>query len=80
MSFAIFVSETATVFERAGRLDDAVAGGLRLERVGGRRDREPGLLREELAHARGELGMRVEPGADRGAAERDLAEPRQRVA
>ena len=65
--------------ERAGGLDEAVAGGLRLEVVDGRGDRQARLAGEELAHAGGELGVRVEPRADGGAAERDLAEPRHRV-
>ena len=66
--------------QRARRLDEGVARRLRLEGIGGRVDREPGVGGEPLAHARGELGMRVEAGADGGAAERDLPEARQRVA
>src|SRR5207248_6522248 len=66
--------------ERAGDLDERVARRLRLERVGGRQNLEPRLLREAGAHALGELGMRVQPGADRRAAERDLPEVRQRRA
>ena len=54
-SFAIFVSETATVFSAPGGLDEAVARRLRLERVGGRVDREAGLGGELRAHAGGEL-------------------------
>ena len=54
-SFAIFVSETATTLSAPGRLDEAVPRRLRLERVGRRGDREPGLARQELAHARREL-------------------------
>ena len=61
-----------------GGFDEAVAGGLRLERIRGRADRQAGLLRELRAHALGELGMRVEAGADRGAAERDLADALER--
>ena len=78
-SFAIFVSETATVFSAPRRLDERVARRLRLERVGGRRDRR-GRSRpsEPLAHAGGEFGMRVQAGADRGAAERDLADAAER--
>ena len=79
-SFAIFVSETATVFSapeastspsRAACDSNGSAGGV---------DREAGVGGELLAHARGELGVRVEAGADRGAAERDLAEPLERRA
>ena len=64
--------------ERAGGLDEAVARGLRLERVGRRVDREAGLCREPRANALGELGMGVQPGTDCSAAERDLAEPLER--
>ena len=79
MSFAIFVSETATVFSapeastmpsRAACASNGSAGG---EIV------EAGLLAEDRAHALRELRVRVEAGADGGAAERDLAEARQRV-
>ena len=64
--------------ERARRLDERVAGGLGLERIGGREDRQAGLRRQTLAHPLGELGMRVEPGAGGRAAERDLPDARQR--
>ena len=79
MSFAIFVSDTATVLRAPGGLNEGVAGRLGLERVGGCSDREACLLREPRADALGELGVRVEAGADGRPAERDLAEPRQRV-
>src|SRR4051812_37250146 len=49
------------------------AVGLRLERVGGRRDLQLGLPAEVAADLLGELRVRVEPGPRRGAAERDLA-------
>ena len=58
--------------ERAGELDERVAAALRLEGVLGRADLEAGLLGQPRAHALGELGVRVEAGAGRGAAERDL--------
>ena len=77
-SFAIFVSETATTLSapeastspsRAACASNGSAGG---------RDLEAGLVGEQRAHALGELGVRVQAGADRGAAERDLAEALQR--
>ena len=77
-SFAILVSADRDDLQRARRLDEAVARRLRLERVGRRRDRQAGVGRELRAHARGELGVRVQAGADGGAAERDLAEPLER--
>ena len=61
--------------ERSGGLDEAVARRLRLEGIGGRGDREAGLGGEEVAHLGGEVRVCVEPGADGGAPERDLAEP-----
>src|SRR3954447_23754284 len=64
-SFAIFVYETDTTlsaadatFGGAGPRGGPAARRLRLERIGGRRDRHPGVAGELLAHARGELGMR----------------------
>ena len=66
--------------QRAGQLDERVAVGLRLERVLGRADLEAGGLGQQRAHALGELGVRVQAGAGRGAAERDLRDVRQRVA
>src|SRR6185437_13803597 len=59
----------------AGRLDEAVAVGLRLERVGGRVDLEAGVAGQPRAHARGEVRVGVQAGAGGGAAEGDLREP-----
>ena len=78
-SLAILVSETAITFSAPGQLDERVAVALRLERVLGRADVEPRVGREPLAHLRRELRVRVEAGAGRGAAERDLRDLRQRV-
>ncbi len=80
MSFATFVSETATVFSAPEASTIPSRAACASNGIGRRRDLEAGLVREQLADARGELRMRVEAGAGRGAAERDLAEPRQRVA
>ena len=66
--------------ERAGCLDEPVARGLRLERICGRRDRQSGVPREQDTDARGELRMRVQTGARRRAAQRDLAEALERRA
>ena len=65
--------------ERAGQLHQRVAVPLRLERVLGRADVEPRVARQPLAHAGGELRVRVEARAGRRAAERDLRHARQRV-
>src|SRR5439155_22491623 len=64
--------------ERAGDLDERVSGGLGLEGIRRRADRQARLRHELRAHARSELGVRVEAGADGGAAERDPAEPLER--
>ena len=77
-SLAIFVSETATTFSAPEASTRASLRGLRLERVRWCRDREPGLLSEEDAHAGRELRVSVQPGAGRGAAERNLPQARQR--
>ncbi len=66
--------------ERARELDQGVTVGLRLERVLGSGDLQTGRLRELCAHARRELGVGVEAGAGRGAAERNLRHLRQRDA
>ena len=65
--------------ERARGLDQRIAVGLRLEVVERGRDRQPRGVGEQGAHALGELGVRVQAGAGGGAAERDLAEARERV-
>src|SRR5205823_13131079 len=49
------------------------------ERIGGSADRQTRVGGEARAHAFGELRVRVQPGADGGAAERDLPEPPQRA-
>ena len=64
--------------ERAVGVHQRVVGGERLELVGRGHERQPGQLRQLGGDAAGELGVRVEAGADGGAAERQLAEVRQR--
>ena len=64
--------------QRARELDQGVAVALRLEAVERRGDLEPGRPRRACARTRSrELGVRVEPGAGGGAAERDLADAPQ---
>ena len=79
MSFAIFVSETATVFSAPDASTIPSRAACASNGSAGAEIVSPVSSRQQLAHPRGELGMRVEAGAGRGAAERDLAEPRQRV-
>src|SRR5262249_51877816 len=64
--------------ERARGLDETVACGLRLERIVRGADLEPRVRGDERSHALCELRMRVEAGADGGAAERNLAQPPER--
>ena len=65
--------------QRAGRLDQTVAGGLRLERVGGRAQfGDAGLVDEHLDDLGAEAVGCVESGADGGAADGQLTEPGQR--
>ena len=79
MSFAIFVSETATVFSAPDASTIPSRAAVASNGSAGAEIVRPVSFGEDRAHARGELGMRVQAGADGGAAERDLAEPRQRV-
>ena len=72
-SLAILMSDAASVFQRAVRVHQRVVGGERLELVGRRDERQPVSARDLRGDARAELRMRVEAGADRGAAERELA-------
>ena len=64
----------------AGRLDQPVAGALRLEVVAGLGQRQPGGLGQLGDDRGGEAGRGVDPGADRGAAQRQLGQPGQRRA
>ena len=66
--------------QRAAELDERVAVALRLERILRRADPQVALGVQLVAHPGGELGVRVQAGAGRGAAERDLRHLRQRVA
>src|SRR5581483_2150625 len=62
---------------RAVRKNERLVPGERGELVRRLAKPEPGFLAYQLAHARGELRMRVEAGADGGAADRQAAEPGQ---
>ena len=64
--------------ERPGGEDVGVTGALRLEVVLRLPELRPGEVRQLARHPRAELGMGVQPGADRGAADGQLAQPRQR--
>ena len=66
--------------QRAGQLHQRVAVGLRLEGVLGGADVQPRRVGEQRAHLLGEVRVRVEAGAGRRAAERDLGDVGQRVA
>ena len=76
MSFAILVSETATALSAPDASTSPSRAACASNGSAGGEIARPGVGREPLAHPRGELGVGVQPGADRGAAERDLAEPR----
>ena len=78
-SLAIFMSDAASVFSAPCACTSAVVRGQRLELVGRRDERQrPSACASSRRDARAELRMRVQPGADRGAAERQLAQVRQR--
>ena len=79
-SLAILIIETATTFSAPESSTSASRLPFASKRVLGGRDLEPGRLGELRAHALGELGVGVDPGAGRGAAERDLADAAERVA
>ena len=74
MSLAIFMRLTASVrtapLANTRSSCDASAANL----LRGRRERQPGDLRDLRRGALGELGVRVQAGADRGAADRELVE------
>ena len=62
----------------AGALDQAVAVGVGLEVVLGLDERDAGFLGQHLGHLGAELRVRVDAGADRGAARRQLEDRLQR--
>ena len=78
-SFAIFVSETATVLSAPDASTSASRAACASNGSAGAADRRGRSRRtRSVAHPRGELGVGVEPGPDGGAAERDLADAAQR--
>ena len=64
--------------QRTGQLDQRVTVGLRLERVLRRADSSPVSALSVSRTLDGEVAVRVEAGAGRGSAERDLGHVRQR--
>ena len=62
--------------QHARELDERVAGALRGEVVARLGERQAGAGREAADHRTGERLRRVDPGADRGAAQRQLADAR----
>ena len=65
--------------ERAGRLHDRIVSGQRLELVGSGDERIAGEPRDPRRGPLGKLRRRVEPGADRGAAQSQLIQAGQRA-
>ena len=79
MSLAIFISDVARRDERSRREDVGVLRALRFEMVLGlAKLRCRSVARSSSATIAPNSGMRVEPGADRGAADRQLAQTGQR--
>ena len=78
MSFAIFIEDAASVDERAEREHDRVVRGQGGELVGRRDERQPGQLGDLLGGRLAEARRRVQPGADGGAADRQLQQSGER--
>ena len=79
MSLAIFVSEAATTLSAPEVSISASRLACASKWSSGAAIGQPRGVRQQGAHALRELGVRVQAGAGRGAAERDLPEPRERV-
>ncbi len=79
MSLATFVSETASVLSAPEASTMPSRAACASNGLAGAEMTRPVSFDSRSRYARRELRMGVEPGADGGAAERDLAEPRQRV-
>ncbi len=77
MSLAIFIRLAASVFSAPCACTSASSAGKRLELVRRRDERQAGETRQLLGDAFGIARRRIQPGADRGAAERQLAQMRQ---
>ena len=77
-SLAIFISDAASVFSAPCAMTIASCAASASNLFGAETNGEPGARRQLGRDARAELGRRVEAGADRGAAERQLAQVRQR--
>ena len=79
-SLAILVSDAASVFSAPCAKTIASCAASASNLFGAVTNGRPSRAGELGGDARAELGRRVQPGADRGAAERELAQVRQRVA
>ena len=75
-SLAIFMSEAASVLSAPCANTSASCAASASNLFGAVTKGMPGQLGELRGHARGVLGVRVEAGADRGAAERELEQVR----
>ena len=78
-SLAIFVSETATTFSAPDSSTSASRLACASNGSSGARTSKPRPSESFARDALGELRVRVQPGAGRGPAERDLRDLRQRV-
>ena len=74
MSLAIFISAAREHLERARGEDEIVVRRERGELVRMRAERQAGEFGDLLGRALGELGMRVEAGADGRAADREVVD------
>ena len=79
-SLAIFISDAASVFSAPCAKTIASCAASASNLFGAETNGSPVARASSRGDARAELGMRVEPGADRRAAERELAQVRQRGA
>ena len=78
MSFAIFMSEAASVFSAPCAFTTPSHEASASNLLGAVTNGSPVSRAISCGHLHRELRMRVQPGADRGAAERELAQVRQR--
>ena len=74
MSLAIFMSDAASVLSAPLANTSASCAASAANLLGAVHERQAGELRDHRGTALGELGVRVEPGADRGAADGELVE------
>ena len=79
MSLAIFISDTASVLSAPLANTSASCAASAANLFGRRHERQAGELGDLRRGTLGELGVRVEPGADGGAADGELVEPGQHL-